>query len=101
MTDTLAPARSFRYQCEHRRTMHCDQGTGKPTRKRCRSCGGQFLVWRGRWAVFVWRGDGNYRIADALHIARSEAAADKLAEPLDGDKHCVRFVTESLEEGRS
>ena len=50
-------------------------GNGKPSRKRCANCRGEFYVQTGLWGVFTWTGDGRYPEAAALRTFTREPLA--------------------------
>ncbi len=71
-----------RHYCEHQdnpaaglSTFHT-RGNGKPRTKRCTYCGGRLVEVTGLWGVFEWRGDGRYRLADAIRTFTIESRAD-------------------------
>lgn len=65
-------------------------GNGKPVRKRCAGCRGEFYVYTGLWGVFTWTGDGRYPEAAALRTFTREQPAQAMAEA--GDQTVVRWI---------
>lgn len=85
---------AFTYRCPYDGT-HCDRGDKKPQREKCRNCGSRLSVRAGKWAVFVWNGQGRYFARDALASFEVQSAASRKAQALGGSTHCVRFVDAS------
>lgn len=84
-----------RFECVHSRKLpyvRHTRGTGKPRRKKCEGCGGHLQVTFGTWEVFKWRADGIYRRGDALAAYNNEHDANRHAELLGADTHCVRWM---------
>jgi hypothetical protein len=77
------PALAKRYRCEHGISAQCSSGSGKPTRKRCKCCGGRLLTEQGLWTVRRWdeakRGQGGYHAMEIVREFRSETAASAFA----------------------
>lgn len=87
----LKPA--TRHECIHRGQLGYgvhDSGSGQPKRKKCRYCGGGFSILTGWYCVFVWRGDGRYRIEDAVSVHNRESLADTAASR--DSSHVVRWI---------
>lgn len=63
---------------------YCTSGSGYPhtsgdgaaKRKKCAYCGGAIVIQPGVYGVFVWRGDGRYRLDDAVATFARERTAD-------------------------
>lgn len=91
---------AYTYECVHKHNPPSaghrhDQGSGKPTRKRCSGCGGQLRIRQGKWGVFVHSsfngGDARYREQDAIATFDREAAAERLMRT--DERYVTRFVT--------
>lgn len=85
------PDLARRYLCEHSRNPNhtslgscgqCSAGSGKPSRRNCRCCGGQLLIERGLWTVRQWdeskRGQGY--------------AAMEIVREFKSERHCRAFM---------
>lgn len=81
-----------RHRCATRTSVHCTRGNGRATRQRCAWCGSRIHTEAGVWTVLPWRGDGRYRMEDAVSTHRSERAAERSIRPEDADTLCVRFL---------
>lgn len=76
-------------------TTSCTAGGSGRGPERCPKCGGRSTFQTaGVYAVYVWRGDGRYKLEDAKGHRLTERAADALAARLDpGDLSLVvRFT---------
>jgi len=88
---------AIQHDCSNHRTpgsgYHHTFGHGKGPVK-CYYCKGPMVQTTGIYAVTTWRGDGNYREADALHTFQTEAKAEAKRAALDpsGDALVVRFI---------
>lgn len=84
-----------RHWCVHKRNpaagLQHTQGNGKPTRKRCRWCGGELVTQTGQWGVFAWTGTGRYPADEAESTYLSERAADRRT-----DKLALRDIAQPL-----
>lgn len=67
-------------------------GDGAPKRKKCAYCGGTLATMTGVYGVFVWRGDGRYRIADAVATFARETRAD--AYTARDERYVVRWIVD-------
>ena len=81
-----------RYECVHRVTFRCTNGTRKA--ERCPACGGQVVKHVGDYGVFKWRRDGCYILADAFKVYQDPVAAKRFADPKN---LVVRFIPRSRE----
>lgn len=89
MTQTVQQA--VRHRCASSLgSVHCTRGNGRPTRQTCRHCRGILLIEKGLWGVFVWRGDGRYRLEDAISTATREAVAERRCT--EENQHVVRWI---------
>ncbi len=80
------------HRCMLARFAACTGPTsGQPKRKKCPGCGAAFIVSQGTYAVVVWRGDGRYRVEDAIATYAREATA--LRRAAQDDRLVVRFLT--------
>ena len=84
-----------RWQCEHASAL-CPRGTGAPSRKSCKHCGGRLRVDVGIWGVFVWTGNGHYPRAAALATFVSKIRAERYASA--HDEAVVRFIVARAED---
>lgn len=81
---------AFQHSCSSQYGIACPRNRpGKPTARTCPVCGSAWTVREGRYGVFTWRGDGNYRTADAAGYWQSQAAAER---HLTGGHQVVRFI---------
>lgn len=81
-----------RYECVHRVTFRCTNGTRKT--EKCPACGGLVVQHVGDYAVAPWRADGRYRLADAVKVYQDPVAAKRFA---DSKNLVVRFIPRSRE----
>lgn len=59
------------------------EGNGKPTRQKCRYCGGNLVTETGLWGVFHWSARGlasDYFLDKAVRTFVRKSAADKLSD---------------------
>ena len=91
MATTSIPV-SVRHRCMINQSVLCTRGSGNPSRKWCRYCGSRLMVERGVWCVVPWTRDGRYRLADAVSVHRSEAAAQSVVDGDVSDTLVVRFL---------
>lgn len=84
-----------RHTCTALATIHCAQGReGKPRTKRCPACRAPWMIETGWWGVFRWRGDGRYRLEDAVATRARRYDADRRAY---GNRDLVvRFVADRV-----
>lgn len=85
------------HRCSLNVTPQCigsDVKPGKGPRK-CPGCGGSLILFTGRWGVFRWRGDGQYRADDAVKASTVKRAAEAYALA-NGADLVVRWITESI-----
>lgn len=68
-----------------------DLGTRKGERV-CKLCKGMVVARRVTFAVFEWRGDGMYRLADAIATHSREAVAESAARQYS-DTAVVRTIS--------
>lgn len=78
-TAPRATKTATRHYCSLNRSVHCTKGDGMPTRKACGYCGGNFVIEHGVWAVFPWRSDGQYKLADTLATYVQYGRANRFA----------------------
>jgi hypothetical protein len=69
------------------------EGPGKPKLRKCRYCGGPFMILTGLWGVFEWTGDGRYPKASALWTGTSEHEAQAVADATS-ESAVVRWIPE-------
>lgn len=85
-----------RYDCQLRNktglSFRHDHGDGRPTRKKCSYCGGQFNIWTGYYGTFTHLGDGRYKQDEAFSLHRTE----KAAEAARTGEQVVRWITHGL-----
>jgi hypothetical protein len=81
-----------RHFCPLGISVHCDKGAGTSPRQKCRHCGARLATARGLYGVFVWRGDGHYRPADALATFTREGAAERFASA--DERRVVRWCAQ-------
>jgi hypothetical protein len=86
---------AYRHRCSLDISVHCAKGPGKPTRKKCRHCGGRFVVESGVYGVFRWRGDGDYPESRAVSLHAGQAAADHAAQTA-GEEFVSRWIRREL-----
>jgi hypothetical protein len=82
-----APARKLatRYRCISASSIagHHTSGNGKPARKKCAYCGGQFYAETGLYGVFHWVPQAtvnDYAEGKALHTSHREAPMQKITD---------------------
>lgn len=51
-----------------------------PASGKCKGCGAPLTVERGLHGVYLWRGDGRYRVEEALALCATEAHAERVAD---------------------
>lgn len=79
------------HRCQSARFAACTGPTsGRPTRKNCPGCGSAFIVSQGTYAVIVWRGDGRYRVEDAVATYARKPAAERRSR--QDETLVVRFL---------
>ena len=70
--------------------------SARQARETCPRCGGMTFVQVGTYALLPWRGDGRYRLEQAVKTYASESAADRAAraayEASDPRGLVVRFI---------
>lgn len=89
---TVKPtAWATRHRCVYDVSVQCTNGNGKPTRKKCRYCGGSLCIEQGLWGVFSWRGDGRYPVENAHRTFVRESVADTWATATSPD-YVVRWI---------
>ena len=85
---------SYRHKCSSQSSpCFCTRGNGKPRRKACKHCGASLYVESGVWAAIPWRGDGRYRVEDAVSTHRNEDAARRVVDADPGLALVVRFLS--------
>lgn len=85
---------SYRHKCSAQASPYfCTSGNGKPSRKACKHCGGSFYVESGVWVAIPWRGDGRYRVEDAVSTHRNEDAARSVVDADPNMTLVVRFLS--------
>jgi hypothetical protein len=55
-------------------------GYGRPRSARCTYCRGELVTETGLHCVLAWRGDGRYRLGDAVSTHASPVAAERARE---------------------
>ena len=70
--------------------------SARRARETCPRCGGATFVKAGTYALLPWRGDGSYRLEQAVKTYASEIVADRAAhiayEASDPRGLVVRFI---------
>ncbi len=80
------------HSCSSAQFAHCKVNQpGKPKTKKCPNCGSVWAVHVGTYAVVVWRGDGRYRVEDAVATYARQAAAERRAK--QDENLVVRFLS--------
>ena len=71
--------------------------SARRARETCPRCGGATFLQVGTYALVPWRGDGRYRLEQAVRTYAREGAADRAARVAydEGDPRglVVRFIT--------
>jgi hypothetical protein len=86
---------AYRNRCSLNISPMCAKGPGKPKTKKCRHCGGRFVVESGIYGVFRWRGDGDYPESQAVSLHAGQATADRAAQEA-GKEFVSRWIRREL-----
>lgn len=85
---------AIEHSCSHAATTRCPvHEPGRPRRKKCPVCGSDWTLATGVYAVVKWRGDGRYRIEEAIARYSRRELADERAIA-EGPDYVSRFLSE-------